>query len=124
MKGFVVAGTGPGVGKTTITAALLAALRARRHTVQPFKCGPDYIDPSHQAALAGRPSYNLDTWMLPVATNLSIFRQAMRDADVGVVEGVTGLFDGVNGSSDEGSTAEIAKLLGLPIVLRAASPRW
>ena len=117
MKGFVVAGTGPGVGKTTITAALLAALRARRHTVQPFKCGPDYIDPSHQAALAGRPSYNLDTWMLPVATNLSIFRQAMRDADVGVVEGVTGLFDGVNGSSDEGSTAEIAKLLGLPIVL-------
>jgi cobyrinic acid a,c-diamide synthase len=117
MKGFVVAGTASGVGKTTITAALLAALRAQGLTVQPFKCGPDYIDPAHHAPLAGRPSYNLDTWMIPVETNRSIFRAACSDADVAVVEGVMGLFDGVSGSSDQGSTAEIAKLLGLPVVL-------
>lgn len=117
MKGFVIAGTGTGVGKTTVTAALLAALRARGFAVQPFKCGPDYIDPAHHTALAGRPSYNLDTWMMPAETNRRIFRNAMRTGDVAVVEGVMGLFDGVNGTSDEGSTAEIAKLLSLPVVL-------
>ena len=117
MKGFVIAGTASGVGKTTITAALLAALRARGLTVQPFKCGPDYIDPAHHAVIAGRPSYNLDTWMMTTATNRHIFHAAMREADVAVVEGVMGLFDGASGSSDEGSTAEIAKLLVLSIVL-------
>ena len=117
MRGFVVAGTASGVGKTTITAALLAALRARKLSVQPFKCGPDYIDPAHHVAIAGRPSYNLDTWMMPVETNRSIFRTACGDVDVAVVEGVMGLFDGVSGSSDQGSTAEIAKLLGLPVLL-------
>jgi cobyrinic acid a,c-diamide synthase len=117
MKGFVIAGTSTGVGKTTITAALLAALRARGLAVQPFKCGPDYIDPAHHAAIAGRPSYNLDTWMMSAETNRSIWWTTARNTDVAVVEGVMGLFDGANGSTDEGSTAEIAKLLGLPVVL-------
>ncbi|HKD83741.1 MAG TPA: cobyrinate a,c-diamide synthase [Terriglobales bacterium] len=117
MKGFVIAGTSTGVGKTTITAALLAALRARGLAVQPFKCGPDYIDPAHHAAIAGRPSYNLDTWMMSAETNRSIFWTAAQKADVTVVEGVMGLFDGASGKTDEGSTAEIAKLLSLPVVL-------
>lgn len=117
MKGLVIAGTGTGVGKTTVTAALLTALRTRGLTVQPFKCGPDYIDPAHHTALAGRPSYNLDTWMMPAETNRRLFRNAMRAADVAVVEGVMGLFDGAKGTTDEGSTAEIAKLLGLPVIL-------
>jgi cobyrinic acid a,c-diamide synthase len=117
MKGFVVAGTASGVGKTTITAALLAALRARSLTVQPFKCGPDYIDPAHHVAVAARASYNLDTWMMPLETNRAIFAAATGEADVAVVEGVMGLFDGASGSSEQGSTAEIAKLLGLPVVL-------
>jgi cobyrinic acid a,c-diamide synthase len=117
MKGFVIGGTGTGVGKTTVTAALLAALRLRGLAVQPFKCGPDYIEPAHHTMLAGRPSYNLDTWMMSRATNVRIFHEAMRAADVAVVEGVMGLFDGVSGTSDEGSTAQIAKLLGLPVVL-------
>ena len=117
MKGFVLAGTGTGVGKTTVTAALLAAFRSRGLAVQPFKCGPDYIDPAHHAAIAGRPSYNLDTWMMTAEVNRTIFHEACRQADIAVVEGVMGLFDGANGDSDEGSTAEIAKLLGLPVVL-------
>lgn len=117
MRGFVVAGTSTGVGKTTITAALLAALRQQGLSVQPFKCGPDYIDPAHHGALAGRPSYNLDTWMMPADTNRSLFRKAIREADVALVEGMMGLFDGASGTSDEGCTAEIAKLLGLPVVL-------
>jgi len=117
MKAFVIAGTSTGVGKTTVTAALIAALRARGLTIQPFKCGPDYIDPAHHAALAERPSYNLDTWMMSADTNRSIFRRASQHCDVAVVEGVMGLFDGVSGTSEEGSTAEIAKLLGLPVIL-------
>ena len=117
MKGFVIAGTGTGVGKTTITAALLGALRARGLTVQPFKCGPDYIDTAHHAALAGRPSYNLDTWMLDAEANCTIFSSASRNADVAIVEGMMGLYDGVAGGGEDGSAAQIAKLLDLPVVL-------
>ncbi len=117
MKGVLIASPASGSGKTTITAALIGALRKRGFTVQAFKCGPDFLDPAHHALLSGRPSHNLDTWMLPKETNLRIFASACRDADFAVIEGMMGLFDGATGSSEEGSTAEIAKLLGLPVLL-------
>jgi cobyrinic acid a,c-diamide synthase len=117
VNAFVVAGTASGVGKTTVALAIVAALRSRGFTVQPFKCGPDFIDGGHLAVAASRSARNLDTWMLSAETNRGIFSRASSRCDVAVVEGMMGLFDGVAGSSEEGSTAEIAKLLGLPVVL-------
>lgn len=117
MKGVMVAGVGTGAGKTTVAAALMAALRRRGLVVQPFKCGPDFIDPGHHALICGRRSHNIDTWMLPPEVNRRIFDSACRDADFAVVEGMMGLFDGVQGDSEHGSSAEIAKLLGLPVLL-------
>jgi cobyrinic acid a,c-diamide synthase len=116
-KGFVIAGPASGVGKTTITLSLMGALRKRGLTVQPFKCGPDFIDGGHHTRVCGRASRNLDGWMLSAEANRQIFYRNAADADVCVVEGVMGLFDGVDGKSEAGSTAEIAKWLGLPVIL-------
>jgi cobyrinic acid a,c-diamide synthase len=117
MIAFLVAGTASGVGKTTTALALMAAFRQRGLTVQPFKCGPDFLDTSHHSAICGRPSRNLDTWMLDLESNRRIFTGACRDADVAIVEGMMGLFDGVGGGGDQGSSAEIAKRLGLQVIL-------
>ena len=117
MIAFVVAGTASGVGKTTVALALMAAFRERGYRVQPFKCGPDFLDPGHHSAVCGRVARNLDTWMLDGEASRKIFESAARDADVAVVEGMMGLYDGVGGGTEEGSTAEIAKLLNLPVVL-------
>jgi cobyrinic acid a,c-diamide synthase len=117
VKGFVIAGPASGEGKTTVMVALMAALRARGLQVQPFKCGPDFIDGGYHRQVCGRPSRNLDGWMVSASVNKQIFDRHAEASDVCVVEGMMGLFDGVGGSSERGSTAEMAKLLGLPVVL-------
>lgn len=117
LAALVVAGTHSGVGKTSVTLGLIGALKHRGLTVQPFKIGPDFIDPLHHTRASGRASRNLDGWMLDPETNRERFAQATADADVAVVEGVMGLFDGSEGSSERGSSAEMAKLLGLPVIL-------
>lgn len=117
LPGLVLAGTHSGVGKTSLAVGLMAALRRRGLVVQPFKVGPDFIDPAHHAAATGRISRNLDGWMLDRAANLQVVAEAIDDADVCVLEGMMGLFDGVDGTSEDASTAQIAKWLGLPVVL-------
>ena len=117
MKGLVVAGTHSGVGKTTLTLGLLAAWRRQGVTVAPFKVGPDFIDPGHHTQAAGRACRSLDGWMLTREANLELFASHARDADLAVVEGVMGLFDGFDGASEAGSTAQMAKWLKLPVVL-------
>ncbi len=116
---IVVAGTQSGVGKTSITLGLVALLRRRGLRVQAFKVGPDYLDPTYLAMVSGRPCYNLDGWMTSRKYIEALFSQKTRDADVAVIEGVMGLFDGADPVSEEGSTAQIARWLDAPVVLIA-----
>ncbi|WP_239617619.1 cobyrinate a,c-diamide synthase [Cohnella mopanensis] len=117
VRKIVIAGTGSGVGKTTLTIGLMAALKRAGHRVQGFKCGPDYIDPTYHTAVTGRVSRNLDSYMLTHETVKEVYARASRDADISVIEGVMGLYDGKNATDNVGSSAEISLLLEAPVLL-------
>lgn len=116
---FLIGAPASGSGKTTLTMGVLRALQRQGLQVQPFKCGPDYIDTRFHEAATGRASVNLDTWLASGAHVKELFARYGADADVCVVEGVMGLFDGYDRSA--GSSAEIARLLDLPVVLVAGA---
>jgi cobyrinic acid a,c-diamide synthase len=112
---FLIAAPTSGSGKTTIARGLMALLTRKGYKVQPFKCGPDYIDTKFHEAVCGRPSINLDTFMATPEHVRQLFAHYGEDADVCIVEGMMGLFDGYD--RDKGSSAEIASTLGIPVVL-------
>ncbi len=113
----VIAGTSSGAGKTTVASGLIGALRGRGLRVQGFKVGPDYIDPSYHALASGRPGRNLDAYLAGTELIAPLFRHGSGDADIAVIEGVMGLFDGASGRGELASTAQVAKLLHAPVVL-------
>jgi cobyrinic acid a,c-diamide synthase len=113
----VVAGTHSGVGKTTVATGLMAALRRRGDRVAPAKVGPDFIDPGYHALATGRPARNLDAWICGEDRIALLAAKAANGADVLVVEGVMGLFDGAAEPGNPASTAHVARLIDAPVVL-------
>jgi cobyrinic acid a,c-diamide synthase len=117
-RGLIIAAPHSGAGKTTVTLAILAALKQRGIAIRAAKAGPDYIDPAFHAAATGTPSVNLDTWAMSPPLLDAMAARAARDAEILIVEGVMGLFDGANASPGRrGATADLAAHFGLPVVL-------
>lgn len=112
---FLIAAPTSGSGKTTVSRGLMALFVKKGLKVQPFKCGPDYIDTKYHEVVCGRPSINLDTFMASQEHVSSLYARYSADADVAVVEGMMGMYDGYD--RDRGSSAEVARLLGIPVVL-------
>lgn len=116
-KKLLIAGTNSGVGKTTISLGIMQALKNRKMAVQPYKVGPDYIDTAYHTHITGRASRNLDAYMLEEEKLKYLFNKAKRDADVAVIEGVMGLYDGKGTDINNCSSSAMAKLLNLPVIL-------
>lgn len=114
---LLIAAPSSGSGKTTLSMTLCAALRARGLSVQACKVGPDYIDPGHLSYASGRHAHNLDSFFLGESALKTRFAGVSQGADITVVEGVMGLFDGKDALGKDASSAHLAKLLGLPVVL-------
>jgi len=115
-KRLVIAGAGSGVGKTTISTGIMSLL-SKKMNVQGFKVGPDFIDPMFHTAATGRPSRNLDSFFMDAPKIKNLYGWATKDADMAIIEGVRGLYDGLTSTGDVGSTAEISKILDAPVVL-------
>jgi cobyrinic acid a,c-diamide synthase len=113
----VIGGTHSGVGKTSIAIGIMGALAKKGRRVQGFKIGPDFLDTSFHTAVTGRPSRNLDSWMIPREKIPAIFASGCEGADVAIIEGVMGVFDGIDGKSQVASTSEVAKMLKAPVIL-------
>jgi cobyrinic acid a,c-diamide synthase len=118
-RGLIISAVRSGAGKTTLSLGLMRALTRRGLTVQPFKSGPDYIDPAFHEAACRRPSFNLDSWAMPRGLIGGLIARAGASADMTIAEGVMGLFDGVaaEGRTARGATADLAALTGWPVVL-------
>ncbi len=113
----IIAGTHSGVGKTTFTLGIILALKKRGLSVQSYKTGPDYIDPGYHSYATGRSSRNLDSMLLSRNRILEFFERCSRKVDISIIEGVMGLFDGVDAYNEKGSTSHLAKILKAPVIL-------
>lgn len=116
ISGVIISGTGSGVGKTLISTGIMLRLSNKKQ-IQPFKAGPDFIDPIYHTIATGRIAGNLDSFFTNNYVIQNIVGYASKDADMCIIEGVRGLFEGFRGDEDEGSTAHLAKILGFPVVL-------
>ncbi len=114
---ILIAGDRSSAGKTTISIGIMSVLREKGYNVQPFKVGLDFIDPSYHTEVTGRYSRNLDGYLMPENAVNEVFSHAAEGADIAIIEGVRGLFEGLEATSDIGSTAQIAKLLKCPVIL-------
>ncbi|WP_010250622.1 cobyrinate a,c-diamide synthase [Acetivibrio cellulolyticus] len=117
IRKVTIAGTNSGCGKTTVTMGILATLYVMGLDVQPFKVGPDYVDPMIHTFITGNDSRNLDSWMLDIDTVVHLFEKNAINADISIVEGTNGLYDGYDGNTIVGSTAHVAKIIKSPVIL-------